>query len=128
MSTDQSSLESKSPELQLGQVLIQLKLVSLEKIAEALAQQKEMKARGQKVFRLGEILLFMKAISVAQLHTALRHQHRKDHEVAKMVQQMKKERDELKRLERERLKNADDENTISKKISTGFRNLFKKKS
>ncbi len=71
-----------SEDRKLGQILIKSGAVSLEDIAHALTAQAELRilhSRGQapKIFRLGEILLFSKKISLHVLHDALRQQTQK---------------------------------------------------
>lgn len=58
----------------LGQILLEMKLITKEQLEEALLSQREMNAKGGRQFKLGEVLLFTETISLPQLQNALRRQ------------------------------------------------------
>jgi len=66
---------SKQSSHRLGELLIRMKLISADQLAEALGEQANLRARNaQRQFRVGEILVFNRAINLTQLQAALRAQ------------------------------------------------------
>ena len=65
----------KEKKQKLGELLIQMKIINADQLADALGEQANLQARNaQRQFRLGEILISRRAITLVQLAAALRIQ------------------------------------------------------
>ena len=84
----------KGEDRKIGQILIDLKLVTLEQLAQALYLQKQMAAAGQTVPKLVHILVFQKVLTLPQLQEALRRQTQKAEVTKKLISQAKEELEE----------------------------------
>lgn len=58
----------------LGQILIEMELITREQLEEALIAQRQLNLSSAKKFKLGEMLLFSQAIRLSDLQAALRRQ------------------------------------------------------
>ena len=58
----------------IGQILVEKKFMRPEQLQLAIMAQKKLNASSARKFRLGEVCLFQKMISLSQLHEALRTQ------------------------------------------------------
>lgn len=72
--------------VRLGELLIRMRLINSEQLADALGEQANLKAgKAQRQFRIGEILVFKRALNLNQLQAALRAQAQSSSEVTSQV-------------------------------------------
>jgi len=65
----------KTKRQRLGELLIRMKLISADQLADALGEQADLQAaNAQRQFKLGEILISHRVITLTQLQAALRIQ------------------------------------------------------
>jgi hypothetical protein len=107
----------------LGNILVELGHATPEMLVEAMVLQKELKASGKRIFRLGEILLFRKYITSAQLHAALRMQAEKAAKSRQFAENAKAEKMQYESFRRSFVKPKEDLETNKK----SFLSLFKRK-
>lgn len=82
-------MSASSSDRKIGQILLEMKLVSVEKLAEVMQMQAQMKAKGEPALKLGQMLVALKLITLEQLQGALRQQTNKAQENREMVQKAK---------------------------------------
>ena len=71
----QGRKEMKTKRQRLGELLIRMKLISADQLADALGEQADLQAaNAQRQFKLGEILISHRVITLTQLQAALRIQ------------------------------------------------------
>lgn len=58
----------------LGEILIEKAVITKDKLAMAILAQRDINARSNRKFRLGEVLLIQKSLNLNALHDALRNQ------------------------------------------------------
>ena len=83
----------------LGEILVSMGFISELQLAEAMATQAELNGgASNRRFKIGEVLLFKKAIQMNQLHEALRAQTSKASSIRKDIQVMVKKAELIKAL------------------------------
>ncbi len=86
-------------------------MVTSDQLAKAMAFQSQINASQSRVFKLGEILLFQKALNMQQLHEALRQQTQKVEAHRREIKAIQQRAAALKSIADS---SADDEREISK--------------
>jgi len=92
---------NKPQDKRLGDIFVELGFISELQLAEAVSIQQQLNSESQRKFRLGEVLLFKKAITITQLHEGLRAQTAKAAEIRKEVAAIKKRADLIKSFEQQ---------------------------
>jgi hypothetical protein len=104
----------------LGQILIEMNLISREQLQDALIAQQQINLTSQKKFKLGEVLLFAETIRLPDLQAALRKQTFKADQSRDLVVAAKRKQRED---QMEYLKNASgpSEDTFLGRLKSFFR-------
>ncbi len=82
----------------LGQILLELKLVTVNQLARALYIQEMMKANKQPLIKLGQILVSQGVLTLDQLKDTLRRQTHKMDETRKLILNAKEQLEEAKQI------------------------------
>lgn len=126
MSEQKKSAENKAPprreDKKIGQILIEMGHINEAQLNDALENQKQLNSGGKRTFKIGEVLLFKKSITLAQLHAALRAQTNKAEHFRISSIESKKKFEEDRTATKESKKSKKDE-----KPQGGFFSFLKKK-
>ena len=112
-----------SEDRKLGQILVNMNVLTIEQLSQALAAQEVQKSKGQPPMKLGLLLLFSNMITKEQLEGALRKQTGKAKDSRDMVMKARR-----KELENKRDAEAIETSGKSDSWVSSIFSVFKKKS
>lgn len=116
-----SAESSPGIDKRLGQILVERNIISLKQLSAALYSQQEMKAKGGRVFKLGEILLFTEQLNMDQLRGALSSQVNRARESRAATAKMKEKHEaEVRQNNYRRLKQAEKNKGFFSKLLSKF--------